>query len=289
MNQLLTRNITSSPSDAENLAELLYSIGHRELENHRSESAVNWLGKACKVVEENEAFQLSQDRDELGLNILHEYVRTLLTSEHPASVKEAGRILSLLRKRHGHKLAVMVLQLETICRDPSSSANTVYTELTAVIQSMHLLESNHKMAMHYLHHLHGLNNELATRCLQNYIRQRLAAESDYPYAEQAVITLVWMITTFGQGDQFNPDNLLLWLDDINVTWEHPLSAEACHGAFVVSYIKLFNTISNHKKLLWKMFESVPNGQVERICGWCRVMLHDFFSNIGETNKGKVER
>jgi Meiosis protein SPO22/ZIP4 like len=171
----------------------------------------------------------------MSMNILHSYTRVLLATEEPEAGKEAHRVLEILRRDHGHKLAVKLLQLEIMSGDQSPNAEAFFSELCAIFRSVHLIESNYKMVMHYIHHLRGIDEFLSRKALNQFIVQRLACHSIHEWTESAVVTMVWMATTpLEPSNQAAPEEVGSWLDDIHAAWSHSLTGEAANGALVVS-------------------------------------------------------
>ena len=222
--------------EKENLTDLLYEIGTKELAESRAESATKWLKRAAAHVEEVEPDGGSLDNADMRLNVLHVYVRALLSLEDPSAGLEAHRVLEILHKDYGDKLAVMLLQLEITSRDPKPNADAYMAEMRTLTRIIPLLDSNHKIVMHYVHRLKDISVLHAKKVLRQYIVQRLAPYGNDLWTESAVLTLIWMSTM--SSDEATPPhatNLHVDLDQIEQSWNRVLSVEAAHGALVVSY------------------------------------------------------
>ena len=165
----------------ERLTDALYGIGHSEFEAGRAIVAVHWLGSASKLLANAGCDNNCDDSVNLRLNVDHAYVRALLATSDPGACAEAYDVLQRLRKDHGHLLAVMLLRLEVLSLEPTSNAESYFSELTAITRSMHLLETNHNIVLHHLHRLKDIDRGLAATALKQYIIQRLLPENDCPY------------------------------------------------------------------------------------------------------------
>ncbi|OAP63880.1 hypothetical protein AYL99_03107 [Fonsecaea erecta] len=130
--------------------------------------------------------------------------------------------------------------------------------------------------MHYVHHLKILSTSNTIRVLESYIVLRLAPGDEHTWTENAIITLIWLMTA-ESNEHTDVDLLSLEgaFDKIYKAWNRALSAEATHGALI---------------LLWKRIEhTFEQGSKEIATKWCQVALHQLFSNAGDNNVGKIER
>ncbi|OAL23564.1 hypothetical protein AYO20_10960 [Fonsecaea nubica] len=191
-------------------------------------------------------------------------VRALLALEEGEAGQEAFQLLQVLREEYGHRLPVILLQLEVAAKDSCTNADAFSANLLSVVRSAHLIHSNHKLTAH------------AIRVLESYIVLRLASSDEHEWTEKAIITLIWLITAESEG-QSSVDMLSLQgtFEKIYRAWNKALSAEATHGALI---------------LFWKRIEhTFDHGLKEITIKWCRVALHQLFSKAGDQNVGKIER
>ena len=235
--QLESQSHEQHQSRAQEIVEALYEIGRFEFEQQRFDLSISWLRRAYTLLENYERARTCFESEDLSLNVKHTYIEALLATDDSSCYTEAARLLKILKETNGHKLVVMVLQLELAVRDPNLDPKTLFEGLSTVIRHVHLIESNHNRILFYLHHLRRLDCSLAILCLKNYIEQRLVLENDCPLTEGAIVNLIWMSTDV-QDLECLPDGqgFLNWLENIRKIWKTSLSAEASHGAFVVSSV-----------------------------------------------------
>ena len=215
--------------------EVLCQIGQHESDNSNFESAVEWFRRAFIILHNRDSLSLNAEVEDLGLTVLHTYTRLLFahkTTEHDA---EASRALALLQHHHGHKLAVTVLELEISVRAEVFDTDAFCTSLRRLFGTMHLIAANHNVVMVYMYHLRTANNSLACQMLKAYILERLVKDTDCPFIEDTIVTLIWMFTNNLPDDLVpNPRDLRCELEAIIEMRPQPLSTVAAYAAFVVS-------------------------------------------------------
>jgi len=84
----------------------------------------------------------------------------------------------------------LLLSLEVACRQPQADVETVRTQLEEMIRSIHLIETNHKLILHYIDQLTSADAMSGMRCLQKYILHRLLPESNVVWVEQSIVKYV---------------------------------------------------------------------------------------------------
>ncbi|KIW92270.1 uncharacterized protein Z519_07254 [Cladophialophora bantiana CBS 173.52] len=269
------------PSRIGELLDLCYEIGNDQLNQKKGTLAAKWLKRGCQLANEYAAQAEDMDILDLRFTLMHtcgrknlssmlppalmrSAVRALLATEDPQAGHEAFQILHALRQEFGHKLPVILLQLEVYAKDPSPNPDAFSAELMKIVRSAPLIHSNHKFTSD------------AIRVLESYIVIRLAPSDEDTWTENAIITLIWLMTAESNDSNIvDPSFLEGVFDEIQRAWNKALSAEATHGALV---------------LFWKRIEhTFEHGLKETTSKWCHVTLHRLFSNAGDNNIGKIER
>jgi Meiosis protein SPO22/ZIP4 like len=255
-------------------ADLLYEIGRDLLQQGHHDLASKWLGRASSSIEPTRDSCAAAESQDLRLNILHTYVRALLATNTNLAGEEAARVLQLLKSEFGHKLAVTVLGIEVLTRDPGSDTETYYNEIVKVIRTVHLIDANHRLIMHYLHHLKTLSLQLALQALKQYIVQRLAPEESCQYTEAAIVTFIWMAAS-APSRPVLPSDLDADLTLVRQIWNRDLSPEAAHAVFL---------------LLWREIDKADqDNSRDGLLSWCGLALNNLLGRAGEANIGKVHR
>ena len=200
-------------------------------------------------------------------------VRALLATNNPDTGAEAHRTMTLMQKDFGHKLAVSMLVLETMSKDPAPNLDAYTTELLKTIRTVHIIDTNHKVIMHHIHHLKLIDVESALKSLKEYILRRLAPDATQSRTEAAIVTYIWM--SLSDPSPTPPEDLANGLDSFCSTWNTSLSPEAAHAVLL---------------LIWKNIESASiETDSANAQQWCCLALHDLFRNNGEHNKAKIQR
>ena len=255
--------------------EGLHEIGLHESENSDIENALVWVRRAFTILQGRNHFSLNDEVQDLSMNVLHTYTRllhALKTTEYDAEVSQA---LALLRQHHGHKLAVTVLELEISIPTAVVDTDAFSTSLTRLFSTMPLIGSTHSIATSYILRLRTVNNALACQLLKDYILKRLGKETDCPFIEDTIVTLIWMFTDDLSSEiSPNPKDLRFELKVIFEARKQPLCAVAAHAALV---------------LLWKIVEGLPPDQFNAAIDWCEVIMLPLFENAGCQSIGAVER
>ncbi|KIW65046.1 hypothetical protein PV04_07333 [Phialophora macrospora] len=276
VNQLESLQHSLVPERIGELVDLCYEIGDDQLNQKQASLAAKWLGRGCQILFEHSTLMSEADNVELKLSLMHTHVRALLASDNPEDQEGAIEALKTLCKEFPQKLAVILLQMEQYVKDPTANATAFYFELMKVVRSVHLIPSNHKLILHYVHHLKRLSVVKAIRVLDAYIVTRLAPNGEEELTEGTVITLIWLMTSDGVDDvQLKLSDVEESFNKVHQAWGNALSAEATHGVLV---------------LFWKQIEHAFHHDLrDRTVRWCQLALHPLFSNAGDHNIGKLER
>jgi Meiosis protein SPO22/ZIP4 like len=156
----------------------------------------------------------------------------LSQSEEPVS--KTQEVVDILQRDYGSKLAVMLLRLEILSRDEPPDPNALREGLSKVIRLTQITESNLKAIFHYVHKLRRYALSDAYACLKQLLVQRLVIHGNECWIERAIITLIWICTS--TDDQvLTTDDVRNTLIEIHKAWPNSMSAEATHGALVVSW------------------------------------------------------
>lgn len=137
-----------------------------------------------------------------------------------------------------------------------------------------------------------LSSDLARKALIDFLLQRLGRiKYENVWVERALITVLWLYT-FEAASQWGANELLNILNDLQAIWTRSLTAEATHGALIVSTLLVTVSLEclTPLQLLWKRIDRAYVGQAwEDAVAWCRLAQHSLFDKSGDTNKAKIHR
>ncbi|KAK5195554.1 hypothetical protein LTR92_004494 [Exophiala xenobiotica] len=264
------------PEIVAKLVDLCYEIGNDHLGRNQSDVAAKWLERGCQSSDQSGADSGDTDVHELRLTLLHTYVRAVLSVPDAAAREEGCKAMQTLREEFGHKLCVIVLQLEIYRRDESPDVGAYCHELMKLIRTSHLILSNHKLIMHYIFHLKSMSINDAIEAIVTYITTRLAPGEESAWTDSAIVTLVWMITLSQAQDSSSfHHHATSRFNKIQTAGRMSVGPEAARAALV---------------LLWKKVEDAfENGPKEDMIKWSQVALHALFRNVEDQNAAKVQR
>ncbi|KAK5272684.1 hypothetical protein LTR99_002077 [Exophiala xenobiotica] len=264
------------PEIVAKLVDLCYEIGNDHLGRNQSDVAAKWLERGCQLSDQSGADSGDTDVHELRLTLLHTYVRAVLSVPDAAAREEGCKAMQTLREEFGHKLCVIVLQLEIYRRDESPDVGAYCHELMKLIRTSHLILSNHKLIMHYIFHLKSMSINDAIEAIVTYITTRLAPGEESAWTDSAIVTLVWMITLSQAQDSSSfHHHATSRFNKIQTAGRMSVGPEAARAALV---------------LLWKKVEDAfENGPKEDMIKWSQVALHALFRNVEDQNAAKVQR
>ncbi|KAJ9615350.1 hypothetical protein H2200_001425 [Cladophialophora chaetospira] len=274
--QLNDLQSTLRPDRLGELIDLCYEIGNDRLRQKQGSLAARWLKRGCQLLEEHSARISDMDIIELKLSMLHTYVHALLSSEDVEVGDETVKAFKALREEFPYKLPVILLQLEECTKDRAANPNAYSAELMKIVRTVHVMHANHNLILHYVHNLKTLSIVHAIKVLDAYILTRLIPHGNEEWTERTIITLTWLMTAkTEEGSQHELTEFEESFDRIHTAWGSALSAEATHGTSV---------------LFWKQIERTLHHDLkDQAIQWCRLALHQLFSNAGDHNIGKLER
>ncbi|KIW20405.1 hypothetical protein PV08_00980 [Exophiala spinifera] len=277
------------------LIDLCYEIGSDRLDQNPRQGhvATKWLRRGCELSDQYDAGVVDADVHEMRLALLHTLVRALRSSQDFEDRDEACRVMVKLKEEFGHKACVIVLQLEIHKEDgrtdvdafyqgrsSSHSGITIvltYQEFLKLVRSAHLILSNHRLIMHYVHYLKSLSIHHAIEALMTYITTRLVVGEEHDWVDSAIIVLVWIMTLSGPSSPSRiHDQTSCRFNQIQSAGRVNMGPEAAQSAFV---------------LLWKRVEDSFNQDAKQdAVEWCRAAQHGLFSGgVHVENACKVER
>jgi len=126
------------------------------------------------------------------VNLLTIVVQSLSALPGEACAAQGADILDQLRSEYGAKLPILLLSLEVACKQPAMNADTVSSQIEGIMHTAHLIEANHRVMMHYIQRLSSASTPHATRCLKNYIIQRLIPEGNIDWTENGIVSYLAM-------------------------------------------------------------------------------------------------
>ncbi|KIX92131.1 uncharacterized protein Z520_12124 [Fonsecaea multimorphosa CBS 102226] len=259
------------------LLDLCYEIGNDQLNQKNHNLAVKWLKRGFQLTTECGTQIEDVDILDLRLALIHTCaVRALLAINEPQAGQEAFQILQGLREEFGHKLPVILLQLELSAKDPSANPDAFSAGKANLALCASSQNSEVRLASNAGVKLTEISTSHAIRVLESYIVLRLAPSDEYTWTENAIVTLIWLMTVESSDhDNIDPLSLEEAFDKIQQAWNRALSAEATHGALI---------------LLWKQIEhTFDKGLKDNTTKWCQVALHQLLAKAGDNNVGKIER
>lgn len=129
------------------------------------------------------------------VSLLTIVVQSLSALPGEACAAQGSDILDQLRSEYGAKLPVLMLSLEVACNQPAINSDIVSTQIEGIMHTAHLIEANHRVVMHYIQRLSSASALHATRCLKNYIIQRLIPEGNIDWTESGIVSYLAMYST----------------------------------------------------------------------------------------------
>lgn len=263
-----------NPHITEALLDLFLEMGKQLLEDRKDRDlAVVWLRRGYELLEIINMEDTTSDMPDLRLGVLHTYVRALMLDQSQPSA-EVNRIVNILEKDYGSKLAVQLLSLERLSREKGVDAQRYYEGVMTIARNVHLTEPNAKMLMYQIHQLNKSNATLALNALGWVLKYRLSKSGLNGLVEKAIVTLIWILS-LSEPSKETFDGTASVLTATSETWKKSLSTEATGGCLI---------------LLWKATECVFQAKRYNITvQWCELALHPIFSNFGQSNIAKMER
>lgn len=157
--------------------------------------AVRWLERAQDVLASQPLEDLSNDGRELRIAILHLLTRGLMRLPGTDAKKKAWDTIADLDTRDSDRLAVLILKLDLFTTDPSVPTEDLCDILLRIVRIVHVTESTFKTILHYVHNLKTRSSHLTHVILEAFLLQRLLSAERVEWAEKALVTAVWNLTT----------------------------------------------------------------------------------------------
>ncbi|RMD44146.1 hypothetical protein DV735_g955, partial [Chaetothyriales sp. CBS 134920] len=254
---LISEQLVTDDEQVAKAADLCYEIGGDHFRSAQYETAVRWLRRGLDLFDINDEALVIPGAEDIKFNLRHTLVRALLACDGSAASEEAGIVLTRLKEDYGSKLAVHLLQLEILSRNLEPDPDGYLAELTIIIRTVHLTESNHKIILHHSHQLKEASPTHAT--------------------ESTIVTYVW-IACLEQSPPHSsmlPSDLHSDFDSFHASWNKSCSPEAADAILL---------------LLWKQIDRKSNlHDSSNLRDWCILALHPLLSQAGPANIGKVQR
>lgn len=181
-------------SSIEELAELLFEIGHSQNKKTQWAEAIYWLERAHNILLSQSQDMLSGDAGELRIAILHDMARALLNLDTDDSYTRARNIVRELEIDCGDRLVILILKLDILATDASHSAQDEYDILHKIVRSVQLTDANVKTVLYYMHKLRSRSPLMAHRVLFTFLSERLLGAEETKWIEKALITIIWNCT-----------------------------------------------------------------------------------------------
>ena len=211
------------------------------------------------------------DAINLHVNVLHTYARALLgLGDADKGLLRARGVLEALQRLCGaDDFAFLSLKLEIVSGDPGA-----YFAAVDALSRLQLTKSHYTAVMHHLIQMRKREPGRARRTLQQYLLERLALHGNDQWAEDALITLVWMYTSSKCTNGIA--TLEATLTELSQVCTNSISAEATHGVLV---------------FLWKRIEAeFTCREFHEAALWCNLALQLFSSdNMDDIKVVKLKR
>jgi hypothetical protein len=263
----------ADPSISEEFADAFYEIGKGEHDRQQFESAARWLERSMDIFGEQDVSQLSEYAPDLKLSAMHLFTKSLIAIGTPESRSKATNILELMDKEYGDKMLVSLLKLESFATESHPDGNIYHGVLLRLIRSIYLTKDNFKTIMHHLHKLRRINQDIACKCLDEFLEIRLFQTGTMEFIERVTLMRIWITTS--SNTNITLDELEAFLENIAGNVSAPFSTSATFAA---------------QTLMWKTIEVYFSQKqyhpAERLC---RLANHRLFEKAGEGNRGKLIR
>ncbi|KAL8943366.1 MAG: hypothetical protein Q9211_001005 [Gyalolechia sp. 1 TL-2023] len=271
--KLNAAGIVHEATVAEDLADILFEIG-RDLATKQSYSAaIQWLERAHGTLISQTPEDLSTDASALRGCIVHTLVHALLKQRCEENNLRAWNIIRELERETENPITVSLLKLQVLTGD-QSSAQDYHDVLVRVIRQIHLSDLNVKTILHHVHELRRRSARLAHSALAALLSERLLAINEIAWVERTLITILWNCTTSTDlGDM--TDQLKELLSQVASGTHSTLTTSATHAAQIL--------------MLRRIETFYSQGDYDQADVWCRLALHNIFSNSGTSNVGKLQR
>ncbi|PVH94353.1 SPO22-domain-containing protein [Periconia macrospinosa] len=263
-----------TPANAENISDLLYEVGRGLLEKRNYELSARWMERAHDILEEQELEMLSPEAGELRLSIMQSIANCYMKLEGEDSRDKAWKMVRLLEADYQDKMAVSLLKLELLSKEPALNSQEFYAVLSRMIRIVVLNDRNFKTIMHHIHKIVERDSLTACKLIDDLIHMRLFREENDVWIEKSVITRIWICCT-KMKSEITLEELRTFLDSIMQNVKGPFTAQATHAT---------------QTLLWKQAEvTFSQEQYQLAENWCRICLHPLFEKAGDVNKSKIAR
>lgn len=223
-------------SSVEELAELLFEIGHSQNKKTQWAEAIYWLERAHNIFLSQSQDMLSGDAGELRIAILHDMARALLYHDTDDSHTRARNIVRELGIDCGDRLVILILKLDILATDASHSTQDYCDILHKIVRLVQLTEANVKTVLYYMHKLRSRSPLMAHRVLFTFLSERLLGAEETKWIEKALIIIIWNCTN--STDFLNAmTSLSEVFDTLNDGAIQALSPYTTHAAQIVRPLK----------------------------------------------------
>ncbi|KAL9131193.1 MAG: hypothetical protein Q9217_000795 [Psora testacea] len=262
------------PALAEQLADVTYEIGKDQLKQELYTEAIFWFDRACGALSGSDIGAMSCAARDLKVSTMHNMIRALMHLQGDDNRIRAWNFLRDLEFEHGERLAVLLLKLELHATESGPSPQEYSRVLRKIVDTVHLTESNIKTILYHIHRLRSWSPTMTHSVLIYFISEKLLGAEQRAWVEKTLITTVWNCTSSPDIPGLF-DSLAQLFRAIASELGHALSTSTAHAAQI---------------LLWRRIElSYQQHQYDISAAWCKLSLHEIFSNSGAKNVGKLQR
>jgi len=224
-------------STAEVQADLFFEIGKDQIGKSHPTEALKWLTKSYEAISGQDLDELTSDAPELQVSIMHSMVKALMALGGDENIARAWNIVQDLDIRYSEKLAVLLLKLDLYALNPLFPPQDYCDVLQRIVRTVHLTNTNVKMALHHVQKLRARNTRMAHAILVALATERLLGVEDFEWLEKTLITTVWNCTTSAELE--DAINLLGdFLNTMHTQLRKAISASATHAAQIVCVLYL---------------------------------------------------
>lgn len=181
---------------AEQIAEVVYTIGKDLLAKKDFVTATKWLDRSCNTLGSREVQMLSAAGAELRLAAMKSLVKASLELGTKDGYQEARNIVSYLEGELGQSAVVLLLQLDLINKLPAEEFDgDAYAKvLSCMIRTLSTTESRFTFIVHHILILVGKDAAAGNKVCDEYLAS-LSEAGDMEMVDRLACVRVRMITS----------------------------------------------------------------------------------------------
>ena len=148
--------------------------------------------------------------------------------------RRADAVVEQLHQEYGARLSTSLLALEIGLNQDDYNADNAMMEVREITRTVHLMDANHRLILHYIQRLSTKRHEEAIRCYRDYILYRLIPEGNVDWVEKSIITFIDLSAQGGCCDSLEAITALSKeLDNFQQAFTSGLTSVAAQAAHVL--------------------------------------------------------